>query len=111
MYKVLKEKGNNVNIVLENVETKASIVLGRMSSPILDILKDAGYKFDDASSMSIKDEWNLEVNEDVGKELAKQAMKMSKPIRDQSKKAKDVIKKPNKQIDAMDVLLGLASYN
>lgn len=112
MYKVLKEKGNNSNITLENMETKASIVLGRISMPILDILKDAGHTFD-GDDISLKDEWNLEVNDEAGKALAKQAMTMSKPVRDQSNKAKakDLFQKPNKEIDAMDVLLGLANYN
>ena len=109
MYKVLKEKGNNSNITLENQETKASIVLGRISMPILDILKEAGYAFDGVTA-SVKDEWNYDVTEEVGKELAKQAMKMNRPVRDQSKKAKEP-KKDNKHIDAMDVLLGLANYN
>ncbi len=109
MYRVLKEKGNNMNITLENTETKASIIIGRISMPILNLLKDAGYKMGD-EGISVKDKWELDVNEDIGKELAKQAMTMNKPIRDQRKKPEEP-KKSNKQIDAMDVLLGLANYN
>ena len=39
MYKILKDKGNNMNIVLENTETKASIVIGRLTIDILSILE------------------------------------------------------------------------
>lgn len=110
MYRVLKEKGNNVNITLENQETKASIVLGRISVTIMDILKDAGFSIGKDEMLTYKDKWELEVNEETGKRLAGVAMRMSKPIRDQ-RKPKDTPKKDNKHIDAMDVLLGLASYN
>lgn len=107
MYKVLKEKGNNSNVVLENVETKASIIIGRLTMDILKILETAGHTIGD-DGINFKDKWELTVNEEIGKELASKAMTMSKPIRDQRKvkPAKD-----NKTIDAMDVLLGLANYN
>lgn len=108
MYKVLKEKGNNSNVVLENVETKASIIIGRLTMDILKILEGAGHTIGD-DGLNFKDKWEITVNEEVGKELASKAMTMSKPIRDQRKVNKP--KKDNKTIDAMDVLLGLASYN
>lgn len=107
MYRVLKEKGNNMNITLENTETKASIIIGRASMEILRILNEAGHTIGD-DGIAFRDRWDLEVNEEVGKELASKAMTMSKPIRDQ-RKVKP--KKDNKQIDAMDVLLGLANYS
>lgn len=107
MYKVLKEKGNNSNVILENVETKASIIIGRLTMDILHILEKAGHKIGE-DGINFKDQWELSVNEEIGKELASKAMTMSKPIRDQ-RKVKP--KKDNKTIDAMDVLLGLANYN
>ena len=110
MYRVLKEKGNNVNITLENIETKASVIIGRVTIEILNILESAGHKIGDGGVATIKDAWSLEVNEEVGKEIASKAMRMSKPIRDQRKKP-ETPKKENRHIDAMDVLLGLASYN
>jgi len=111
MYRVIKEKGNNVNITLENTETKASIVLGRVSMPILKTLEDAGHVFDATSGITMKDRWDIEVNNETGKELAKHAMPLHKPVRDQRKVKVEEPKKDNKQIDAMDVLLGLANYN
>lgn len=111
MYRVLKEKGNNVNIVLENIETKASIIIGRITMDILKTLDEAGHKVGD-DGIGMRDQWSFEVNEEVGKELASKAMTMHKPKRDQRKyKIEEQPKKNNRHIDAMDVLLGLASYN
>lgn len=108
MYRVLKDKGNNMNVTLENMETKASVIIGRATMEILRLLEEAGHTIGD-DGIALRDKWELEVNEEIGKELSKQALRMSKPIRDQRKETKQ--KKDNKQIDAMDVLLGLASYN
>jgi hypothetical protein len=110
MYRVLKEKGNNSNVMLENMETKASIIVGRITISLLDILNKAGHKIGD-DGVSLRDEWNFEVNEETGKEIASKAMTMTKPVRDQRKYKVEELKKPNNQIDAMDVLLGLANYN
>lgn len=113
MYRVLKEKGNNVSITLENTETKASIIIGRLSMDILSLLeKEEGIHFGDSDGeIKLKDKWELTIKDETAKELSAKAMRMSKPVRDQSKKSEQVLKKDNKSIDAMDVLLGLANYN
>lgn len=110
MYKLLKEKGNNANITLENTDTKASIIIGRISMEILSILKEKeGIHFgSEAGETALKDKWEFNIEDSTAKELSAKAMRMSKPVRDQRKVQ---IKKENKKIDAMDVLLGLASYN
>ena len=108
MYKVLKEKGNNQNVTLQNTDTKASIIIGRISIEILNLLERAGHKID-GETLTMKDQWELEVNDEIGKELASKAMTMTKPIRDQ-RKTEDKPKKDNSKVDAMDVLLGLANY-
>lgn len=112
MYRLLKEKGNNVSLTLENTETKASIIIGRMSMDILGILeREECVTFGDTDKdIKLKDKWEIEIKDSTAKELSAKAMRMSKPVRDQSKK-KDTPKKDNKHIDAMDVLLGLANYN
>lgn len=104
MYKVLKEKGNNQNVTVRNVETKGEVIIGRVSIEIMNKLEEAGIK-----DINFRDDWDYEVEETIGKDLQKLAMKMKKPIRDQRKERAP--KKSNKEIDAMDVLLGLASYN
>lgn len=112
MYKVLKEKGNNVSITLENTDTKASIIIGRLSMSILSTLEeDGGVHFGDTEgALKMRDKWDITITDEVAKKLSARAMRMSKPIRDQ-RKTKEEPKKNNKEIDAMDVLLGLANYN
>lgn len=111
MYKLLKEKGNNWNVILENIDTKAQLNLGRLTVGILALLETKeGITFGEGGTTQLKDEWNFIISEETAKELSAKAMRMSKPIRDQ-RKHKEKPKKSNKEIDAMDVLLGLASYN
>ena len=112
MYKLLKEKGNNLNVILENTETKAQLNLGRITLDVLSILeKEEDLTFGEKGKLNLTDEWNIIITDSTAKELSAKAMRMSKPIRDQRKHKEEEIKKSNKEIDAMDVLLGLASYN
>ena len=112
MYRLLKEKGNNLNVVLENIDTKAQLNLGRLTIDILTLLETKeGLTFGDGGKIQLKNEWNFNISEETAKELSEKAMRMSKPIRDQRKHKEEKPKKSNKEIDAMDVLLGLASYN
>ena len=111
MYRVFKDRGSNSNIVIENTETKASVIIGRLTYDIINLLNERGYKAGTEDGLKLTDEWNFEVDDDTAQALMKKAMRMSKPVRDQSKKPKDILKKSNKEIDAMDVLLGLANYN
>lgn len=113
MYKLVKEYGNNLNVILENTETKAQLNLGRLTIDILTLLETKeGLTFGDGGEFQLKDGWDFTIKDETAKELSEKAMRMSKPIRDQSKKATEEKKKEaNKQIDAMDVLLGLANYN
>ena len=111
MYRLLKEYGNNLNVILENVDTRAQLNLGRLTIDILTLLETKeGMTFGEGGTTQLKDEWNFSISEETAKELSEKAMRMSKPIRDQ-RKVKDDKKKHNKEIDAMDVLLGLANYN
>lgn len=113
MYRLLKEKGNNVSITLENTETKASIIIGRLSLDILEILKkEEDIHFGDSDGeQQLTDAWNINIKDETARQLSAKAMTMSRPIREHKKKDEQVLKKDNKQIDAMDVLLGLANYN
>lgn len=115
-YRLIKDKGYNANVVLENIETKSSITLGKWTMEILHILEiDESFVFereDDAGSISLRSPWNLSISEATAKKLSTKAMPIHKPKRDQSKKVQTVTEEQPKQvIDAMDVLLGLASYN
>ena len=111
MYRLLKEKGNNLNVILENIDTRAQLNLGRLTIDMLTLLgTKEGMTFGEGGEFQLKDGWDFTIKDETAKELSEKAMRMSKPIRDQ-RKHKDEPKKSNKKIDAMDVLLGLASYN
>ena len=111
MYRVLKVRGSRSNVVVENTDTKANVIIGRITMEILKILAEAGYKTED-DTLNLSDEWNLSIDKEIATKLTATTMKMKKPIRDQSKKNKiDIRKEVNKTVDAMDVLLGLASYS
>ena len=111
MYRLLKEKGNNLNVILENIDTRAQLNLGRLTIDVLTLLETKeGMTFGEGGTTQLKDEWNFSISEETATELSAKAMRMSKPIRDQ-RKHKEEPKKSNKEIDAMDVLLGLANYN
>ena len=73
MYKLLKEKGNNMNITIENADG-GSIIIGRMSMSILTILRKAGFTFDD-DKLSLRDKWELEITDELAHELQKEAMR------------------------------------
>lgn len=108
-YKLLKEKGKNLSLVLENVTTHAQLNLGNLSIDILKLLeKTEGLTFGIGGKIQLEDAWNIHISEDTAKELSKKAMQISKPIRN---KTEEEPKKSNKEIDALDVLLGLANYN
>ena len=114
MYKVLKEKGLYRNVIVENTDTKARVNIGNVSLDILKTLEDAGFKIgtvgkEEKDEFTATNKWDINVDIETASQLTKMAMRMKKPIRDQRKK--EIKKKENKKIDAMDVLLGLASYN
>ena len=112
MYKLLKEKGNNLNVILENTETHAQLNLGRLTIDMLTLLEtNEGMTFGEGGTTQLKDAWDFTIKDETAKELSAKAMRMSKPIRDQRKHKEEQPKKSNKEIDAMDVLLGLAHYN
>ena len=43
MYKVLKSAGNG-NVVVENTDTKASVVIGKLTLDIVSAIKEGGYE-------------------------------------------------------------------
>lgn len=106
-YRVLKEPGSGANVVVENTNTRANIIIGRLDTRIINILTDAGFEVN-TDKLKLSDAWSLAINEDTAKQLVHLTMRMTKPIRDQRKP--ETKKQANKQIDAMDVMLGLASY-
>lgn len=113
MYRLLKDKGNNSNLVLENMDTRTNLIIGKLTMNILSLLEEKeGIRFGDLDEeIELKNSWDIHISEETGKEIASKAMTMHRPVRDQRKHKEEQPKKSNKEIDAMDVLLGLASYN
>ena len=68
MYRVLKIKGNNANVVVENTDTKANVIIGKLSMEILRVLEKAGYKTED-DTLKLTDEWNLSISKEIASEL------------------------------------------
>ena len=115
MYRINKDKGNNQNITLINVETKASVIIGKLSMAIMGILEKE-VEFDESKehTIKLKDKWDFTVSDEAGKELAKMASPIKKPIRNQSKTASEqtqsVQRKKTKSgrevVDVFDLIFG-----
>lgn len=115
-FRLTKNRGNNANVTLFNSEG-SSLVLGRLSMPMINALKKDGYTLkcsddlDDKTSLDITAEWSLEITEETAKVLQAEAFKIHRPIKDTTPRpTTESTKVDTKKIDAMDVLLGLASY-
>ena len=82
MYRINKDKGNNQNITLTNVEAKASVIIGKLTMDIMRILEKE-VEFDESKehTIKLKDKWDFTVSDEAGKELAKMASPIKKPIR------------------------------
>jgi hypothetical protein len=106
MYRVLKAQGVGANVVVENTDTKANVIIGRLNTDIVNTIvehQEEGYTIPEYDSI-----WNIEVNNDCAKALASMAMKMKKPIRNQSKKTKDTPKgKIGVEVDAFDLIFNI----
>ena len=82
MYRINKDKGNNQNITLTNVETKASVIIGKLTMVIMRILEKE-VEFDETKEDTIKltDKWDFTISDEAGKELAKMASPIKRPVR------------------------------
>lgn len=110
-YKLMKDKGSSANVTLVNTDRHASVMIGRLDLNMIRLLeKLEGLVFDKevAEATDIRSSWSLPIKEETAVELQKLAMKMSKPKRDQSKKAMSEQQKPEGKPDALDIIFGLA---
>ena len=117
MYRISKDRGDNQNIMLTNVETKASVIIGKLTMSILSILeKEVKFNTDkgDDTGIKIRDKWDFAISDETGKELASMASPIKKPIRNQSKTASEqtqsVQRKKTKSgrevVDVFDLIFG-----
>ena len=116
MYKVIKPKGVGSTVTLENTDTKANVIIGGISVELLHILEVECSLKAENGTLVLANEWNFTVNAEVAGKLAYLTMKTKKPVRikkftqEKNKNTQEVSKQMNKQIDAVDVLLGIANY-
>ena len=115
MYRISKDRGNNQNIMLTNVEAKASVMIGKLTMAIMGILEKE-VEFDESKehTIKLKDKWDFAISDEAGKELASMASPIKKPIRNQSKTASEqtqsVQRKKTKSgrevVDVFDLIFG-----
>ena len=118
MYRINKDKGNNQNITLTNVETKASVIIGKLTMAIMGILEKE-VEFDETKehTIKLKDKWDFTVSDEAGKELAKMASPIKRPIRAKtsrpstaSEQAQPIQRKTTKSgrevVDVFDLIFG-----
>ena len=100
MYRVSKPAGVS-NVTVENTDTCASVMIGKMSSEMVNIISKYGVEPPDFQL-----EWSFAVNKDCASALTALALKMKKPIRDQ-RKIKDTPQKIGVEVDAFDLIYGI----
>ena len=119
MYRINKDKGNNQNITLTNVETKASVIIGKLTMSIMRILEKE-VEFDETKEHTIKltDKWDFTISDEAGKELAKMASPIKRPVRAKtsrpssstSEQAQPIQRKTTKSgrevVDVFDLIFG-----
>lgn len=111
MYLITKPAGSGNIVTLTNKDTGKSIILGRITMPILDILKEhAGLSRE--TGLNFADEWNIEVTGEVGKLLAHTTMVRHKTPKAKEDKPKQeaVASQPSEQkkapVDLFDLIYG-----
>lgn len=110
MYRLTKPRGYMSVVTITNEDTHASIDIGTPSVPMIDTLDAAGILSLDEAEKRIANAWDFNIEKDIADKLFPLAMRMTKPKRSQVKPAAKE-KVNNDEIDAMDVLLGLAHYS
>lgn len=119
MYRINKDKGNNQNITLTNVETKASVIIGKLTMSIMGVLEKE-VEFDETKehTIKLKDKWDFTVSDEAGKELAKMASPIKRPVRAKtsrpttvaSEQAQPIQRKTTKSgrevVDVFDLIFG-----
>ena len=99
MYRLIKSYGTDQPIIILNNSTSTNLIVGALNS----------------TRRNIIEEINIEIDSITASKLSTTAMPIKKPIRDQRKcvleeKAKAKRREQNKNINALDVLLGKADY-
>lgn len=105
MYRLIKARGYDATVSIENMDTKATVIIGIAKIEIINILVEYGYEYP-----AFQEEWDMEVNSEAAKKLAALALSMKKPIRDQRKKKEEPTeeKRIGVEVDAFDLIYGIS---
>lgn len=111
MYKLTKSKGCSENLVLTNLGTSATQMLGRVTTHILNLLKSSGCELpthtDD--TIDIYSEWTLTISKEVAIKLQETLRRgIKKPIRKPATKREQTfdIKQTTNSNDLFDLIFG-----
>lgn len=121
MYKLSKPNGYGGIVTVENTERNTRISLGSATDfELINLLKEElGVETtatDPDHGLDLFKKWNIEIGKDVAKNLCNYTFRIRRPKLSKAKtkiateQPKPEIAQPKKQIDALDVLLGLANY-
>lgn len=109
IYKLIKEKGDNKNIILKNTTTDTSLLLGKPTLTIIEILAK---EIDGSKGITITDEWDLDISNLLAKELMVTAapIKNKKPVKaTTSTIQKPKIKSDKDIIDVFDLIFNTSN--
>ena len=115
MYRINKDKGNNQNITLTNVETKASVIIGKLTMAIMGVLeKEVEFDESKEDTIKLKDKWDFTISDEAGKKLAKMTSPIKRPVRtkttSQSTSSGQIQRKTTKSgrevVDVFDLIFG-----
>ena len=106
MYKLLKPRGYRAMSVV-NTDTSGVVNISLPYTSVVSMLRESGIE---EYLLKTSEEWDIPISKELTDKLLATTLKMKKPIRDQRKKPEEP-KKDNSNINALDVLLGLAKYN
>lgn len=103
MYRLIKNKGGRANIIVENTETKANVIIGVVTYDMLATLHEKGI------DVGVLEDWNFPIGKELAQELCCKALILKKPVRTKAE-TQNTIKTDAPTVDAVDVLFGRATY-
>ena len=114
MYRLIKERSSIANVTLQNTDTSESLIVGRPTIRMLELLDAEGYSpkaTDEDKHIDLSDKWNIEISEDTAKILASSTMSMKKPVRVKKDKSEQSAKTSshdkNQPVDVFNLIFGI----
>ena len=112
MYAVRKARGSGAVITIVNTDRDSSVIIGPPNMSILDVLSKEGYSTstpDPKKHIELREEWDIEVTEELANELARKALSMKRPPR-RAKTERDAKRSSHDSktpVDLFDLVFGI----